>query len=443
MAMRIRRRWVLSAAAWALAMMALAGCSRPQPLPLVTATGREIGQSANGTEDAHTRATPGVLGTATSTPTSTHIPNYLPGIYQNDAPPTPSPTVTPLVSPVPTQTPAPTPTPTPPWPEPIDGPSASKLGIHAVGVSDPFVFELIRRVKPAVVKGAGSYGWLAEVKQLSPTTVTVARIIEDNQENWYTQGLSPEAAAQGYVESHLNEYRSNAGIDYWEGWNEIGYDAEGIAKLAWYGRFEAARACLMQQYGFKAAVGGFATGWPRDYSDLESFMPALQAAARCGGVWHLHEYNRPYLSCGVMPAGTANIIPGAPAINVPAGPLTLRYRLWYEGYLKPRGLGNLKLIISEMGMDVVPISGGCPDPGDAAAWRQLEPFWVANKRADDGIQAYLNELIWYDQQIRQDSYVIGATIFTAGYPEGGPDGWGPYDIHNLLVPLANYMATQR
>lgn len=424
-------------------MWAVAGCSRPQPLPLVTATARELGQSASGTEDAHTRATPGIASSATPPLTATPVSNYLPGIYQNDAPPTPSPTVTPAVSATPSQTPAPSATPTPPWPEPIDGPSASKLGIHAVGVSDPFVFELIRRVKPAVVKGAGSYGWLAEVKQLSPTTVTVARIIEDNQESWYTQGLSPEAAAQGYVESHLNEYRSNEGIDYWEGWNEIGYDAEGVEKLAWYGRFEAARACLMQQYGYKAAVGGFATGWPRDYADLESFMPALQAAARCGGIWHLHEYNRPYLSCGVMPAGTVNIIPGAPAINVPAGPLTLRYRLWYEGYLKPRGLGNLKLIISEMGMDVVPISGGCPDPGDAAAWRQLEPFWVANQRAGDGTQAYLNELIWYDQQMRQDSYVIGATIFTAGYPEGGPDGWGPYDIHGLLVPLANYLATQR
>ena len=144
-----------------------------------------------------------------------------------------------------------------------------------------------------------------------------------------------------------------------------------------------------------------------------------------------------------MPAGTAGIIPGAPAINVPAGPLALRYRLWYEGYLKPRGLGNLKLIISELGMDVVPITGGCPDPGEAAAWRELEGFWVANQRGDDGIQAYMNELIWYDQQMRQDSYVIGATIFTAGYPEGGPDGWGPYDIHNLLVPMANYLATQR
>ncbi|MBL8093756.1 MAG: hypothetical protein JNL73_06270, partial [Anaerolineales bacterium] len=344
----------------------------------------------------------------------------------------------------PEPTPMPTATPTPPWPEPIDGPSASKLGLHAVGVGDPYLFEFIRRVKPAVVKGAGSYGWLAEVKQISPSTVTIARIVEENQESLYSQGLSPEAAAEAYVQRHLAEYQSNAGIDYWEGWNEVGYGAEGPEKLAWYGRFEAARACLMQQHGYRAAVGGFATGWPTAYADLTGFMPALEAAARCGGIWHLHEYNRPYLSCGVSPAGTAGIIPGAPAVNVSAGPLTLRYRLWYEGYLKPRGLGNLKLVISELGMDAVQVPAGCPDPGGGGpAWKDLEGFWVANQRAADGVQAYLNELTWYDQQIRQDNYVIGATIFTVGYPDGGPDGWGPFDIHNLLVPLANYLATQR
>jgi len=121
----------------------------------------------------------------------------------------------------------------------------------------------------------------------------------------------------------------------------------------------------------------------------------------------------------------------------------LRYRLWYEGYLKPRGLGNLKLIISELGMDRTQIPAGCPDPGDKAAWKELEGFWVANQHGGNGVEAYLKELTWYDQQMREDSYVIGAAIFTAGYSEGGSESWGPFDVHPLLVPLANYLATQR
>ncbi|MGQ0601698.1 MAG: hypothetical protein ACT4QE_08390, partial [Anaerolineales bacterium] len=57
------------------------------------------------------------------------------------------------------------------------------------------------------------------------------------------------------------------------------------------------------------------------------FLPALEAARRCGGIFHLHEYNAPTLACGVS-TGQSNIIPGAPALTVPAGPLTLRYRFW-------------------------------------------------------------------------------------------------------------------
>ncbi len=117
----------------ALVLGAAASCARPQPLPLVTATAREIGQAIDSTESPHTRATD-----VAATLTATLNPNYLPGIYQNDGPPTATPTPTPTLSNetatlTPTQ--APSATPTPPWPEPIDGPSASKLGVHAVGVA--------------------------------------------------------------------------------------------------------------------------------------------------------------------------------------------------------------------------------------------------------------------------------------------------------------------
>ena len=48
----------------------------------------------------------------------------------------------------------------------------------------------------------------------------------------------------------------------------------------------------------------------------------------------------------------------------------------------------------------------------------------------------MNVLAWYDAQLRQDPYVLGATLFTAGAPNG--DGWTAFDLHDVFVPLARY-----
>lgn len=372
--------------------------------------------------------------------------DFLPFISQEGVFPTLTPTVTSTPPPAtPTEPPTPPPpTPTPvPWPEAIDSLTESKLGVHSLGTGDPYLMEFVRRAKPRVVKAVGDYGWLLEVKQASPETITIGRIV-GNQENWFTDGYAPEAAARNYVETHLAEYRANGGIDYWEGWNELSYDPSEVAtKLAWYGKFEAARACIMQEYGFRAAVGGFAVGWPAAYGDWEYFMPAAQAAARCGGILHLHEYNRPFMRCGVMPAGTSGVIPGAPAFRVDTGPFTLRYRMWYEGYLKPRGLGSLPLVISETGLDAVPVSADCPDPGaDRFTWKTMGDTYQAAGSTVGAPGSYVNDLAWYDSRLREDPYVLGATVFSAGRP-GSMDAWGLFDIHEVFVPLAWYLVSQR
>ena len=45
--------------------------------------------------------------------------------------------------------------------------------------------------------------------------------------------------------------------------------------------------------------------------------------------------------------------------------------------------------------------------------------WVSQGLGADGPQAFLNQLAWYDVGVRQDWYVIGFTVFTAG----GFDYW--------------------
>jgi hypothetical protein len=323
--------------------------------------------------------------------------------------------------------------PTPiPWPEAVDSPGLSKLSVHVISTSDPYIMEFVRRAKPRLIKSVGDVGWLAEVKQISPQTITVGRLLGQD-ENW-VETVDPTLAAEAYVTQRLEQYRLNPFVDYWEGWNEFVPVTDG--RWRWYAQFEASRACLMQSYGLRAAVGGFAYGNP-EYHQMALFLPALEAAHRCGGMFTLHEGVPPSLTaCGAPSVGIPGLIPDAPALNVAATPRALRYRFWYEGYLKPRGLGDLPLVISELA-----VAPDCGIPG-GDAWRDYEGYWVSTGVGPTGPQAYLNLLTWYDRQIREDPYVVGATIFTAGATDPG-NQWYLWDLHDVMIPLAHYLAGQR
>ena len=47
--------------------------------------------------------------------------------------------------------------------------------------------------------------------------------------------------------------------------------------------------------------------------------------------------------------------------------------------------------------------------------------------------AYLEQLSWYDDELRRDPYVIGFAIFNAGSPGGN---WASFDITDILPQLA-------
>jgi hypothetical protein len=326
--------------------------------------------------------------------------------------------------------------PTPSWPDGLDHQTASKIGLHVVRNDDPFIMEFVRRVRPRVMKSVDDLGWLTDVHLASPNTVTIGRI--SGQDESWPESMDPAAAAQAYVAANMNKYRLNPGIDYWEGWNE--FVPVTTARWNWYAQFEAARACDMQAAGLHAAVGGFAAGSP-EYDMMALFVPALVAAHRCGGIFTLHEGVSPLIGCGVF-NGKSAVIPGAPAFpGVTLGYFMLRYRFWYEGYLKPRGLGDLPLVISELEVGGLVPGQSCNGPG-GPSWKNYGDWWVQNGVGPDGAHAYVNLLAWYDSEIQKDPYVIGTAIFTAGAVSPG-DGWNFMDVHDAIIPLAYYEVTQR
>lgn len=321
---------------------------------------------------------------------------------------------------VPTTAPTVTPTPTRPWPEPLAEPGPSKLGLHVQWNNSPDIMEFIKRYKPAVVKGVGDLGYMTEVKALSPTTVTVGR--PDGGDP--TMDQDPIQAAREYVSTWLPYYRSYPGVDYWEGLNEPNTGEH----MSWLAAFEAERARLMAEQGLRVAVGAFATGTP-EWEEFASFLPAVEAAKQYGGILTVHEYDAP-----TMQRAMGMALPGK-AASADRGVYMLRYRWWYEGFLKPRGL-VLPLVITEAGID-----GGIPNrPGpQGLGWQDFTGYWHDQGLGSDGVNMYLQQLAWYDAELRKDDYVVGCAIFTAGPME---PKWQSFDITGILRDIGAYMVAE-
>ena len=349
----------------------------------------------------------------TAVPSATPlIPTYTP------VPPTPT------LTPTPSNTPAPTPYNSfiPNLPPSSDlGPS--KLGIHVNLNNDPAIMEFVRRAQPAVMKSVGDFGFLEEVKQVSPRTITIGRVPIDVH---YYSG-NPEEEARKWVADHLFQYQSNPYVDYWEGGNEPDPNVEN---MAWLARFEAERTREMARHGFRVAIGGFPAGVP-EMHEFELFLPAIEVAIQHQGIMTLHEYGAPTVD---FLFGAA--LPGYPAYP-DRGALAFRYRWYYREILEPAGLA-IPLVISEQGIDGI-IGLNRPGP-EGLGWRDFQDYWVQNGRwGSSGSEAYINQLAWYDNGVRQDGYVIGFTVFTAG----GTSRWQSYDINSILPQLGDYVIGQR
>lgn len=352
--------------------------------------------------------------TLPATPTSTNAP-LLP-----TSSPWPSRTPTPTVTPDITATPTRYLSVIPVLP-PTNELGPSKLGIHVVRNNDPAIMEFVRQSQPAVVKAVDDLGFLQEVKAVSPRTITVGRVSARDQ----TYVGVPEETARDFVAYQLDTYLANPYVDYWEGWNE---PDPNLDNMAWYARFEQERVRLLASYGLKAAVGGFAAGVP-EMDEFALFLPAIETAIEHAGILSLHEYSAPDMTYLY-----GDPLPGYPAYP-DRGSLTFRYRWFYREFLEPAGL-VLPLVISEAGIDG--IIGGRPGPA-GLGWADFKEYWVQQGWADTGEEAFIKQLNWYDNGVRQDGYVIGFAVFTAG-PIAQ---WVAYDINPILPLLADYVVGQR
>ena len=369
-----------------------------------------------------------------------------------ETPVTLPPGVTPHPITLPPTPPVTPPVTTPPITPPVGG--ASKLGAHIIVMNaDAAAFIA---AGPAVVKFIGDWGSSAGVP--AGTFMIGRQVYDGDAQEMRSQGLAPAKAAHRFINAQRGTYQANPLIKYWEGHNEpVWGDLDG---MKWYADFEIARMQEMAQLGLECVIGNFATGTP-PIELWPGFMGALQAAKQLGAVLGLHEYSCPWIwwMTGRYQMEASNCVdPNNP--DRIEGWTTLRYRQVYRQYLQPNGLGDLPLVITEFGID--PMVNPKPNDAPDAAWRDLSGYWKKHKgdaafdyangkypppsgisQPDNPGQFYFEQLKWYDREMQQDPYVIGATIFTFGSFGGA---WSRFDVtgdNGIAVALAQYVTQQK
>jgi hypothetical protein len=420
---RLSRRAILGGALGGVAAYVAAACGGSDPTPTPTISPLSVSPLN----------TPGPRPLTTAA-----YPNYLPYVARDAInpesvamlPPEPTFTPTPSKTPTPeaTATPEPpTPTPTPPATPFPPGPP-SKLGLF-VGHNDPQFFDLVATKGVAVVKTLElDRNFLARIKQLSPNTKIVARIDMPQLE---LGTFDPLPAAQQFVDKAL-PYATDPDrqpyIDGWEAYNEpVAGTADEMKRLA---DFEAERTRLLGDRGIRSVIGNFGTGQP-PMELWQAFLPAVQTAQQYDGWLGLHEYSAPtmyYMSTAENKGRYPGVTPGD------TGWLTLRYRKVYNEILIPAGL-KLPLVMTELGVDGYVQNR--PGPPDARGWQDFQGYWAENGYGLWGPGAYVEQLVWYDEAMRQDDYVIGGTI----YAISPTAGWETYDIRGpAAMVLGQYFS---
>lgn len=323
--------------------------------------------------------------------------------------------------PTPTETPRPTSTPQPPTPTPTPvatpfppGPP-SKLGLF-VGYNHPSIFELLETQAVTVVKTLElDANFVADIKRVSPRTRIIGRIALHQID---LAALDPIVEARRFVETLLPYADDPARRPYFDGWESYNEPVAGnIDEMARFAEFEAERTRLLGERGIRSVIGNFGTGQP-PMEQWQAFLPAVRAAIQYDGWLGLHEYSAPTIYHLSTVEGRGRY-PGVTPQD--SGWLTLRYRKVYQEILAPAGL-TLPLVMTELGVDG--LVENRPGPPEARGWQEFQQYWAEHGYGLWGPGAYVEQLVWYDNAMRQDSYVIGGTIFALA-PTAG---WETYDI---------------
>ena len=303
----------------------------------------------------------------------------------------PSPTA--AVAPLPPTAASPLSTPTP---QPAAAPLASrlaglkrpaggsKLGVHVVfgprdGL-DEFLAQCAAAGQPvAVVKCVDDFEAAFTAKRCSARTFTVGRVNSVRLTNknfvdmqaWEPAEFSPpiefhyataQEAARQYYDLVKPIWKLNPVIDAWETFNEFSWH------WPWQADFYLELMDLAEADGFRLGLWSPSVGNPPEEFYPDIARTCRRAKAHGNHIMCVHEY------------GLDGLLKEAPRS------LVTRYRRLYQ-YLEQED-AVIPLVISEAGENA---GGGFT-----------------------GVETFLKDFAWYDEQLSRDSYVIGCAAWTLG-----------------------------
>ena len=268
----------------------------------------------------------------------------------------------------------------------------SKIGFHFLATGSWRGYgDVLKAIKAAgrtlaLVKCTWNFGPAKEAKDIfGPSVLTVGRKTGLGWEGMDEHvGSDTDAAIRDIAARHFDlVYRpvieTNPWLDVIEVLNE--YDSH----YDWQARFYIALAPHFEALGKKMAMFAWSTGTPglaRLHSRPEPFDPSasnaiLRVCQELEGHGHylsMHEYG------GV---GT-----DTPTLRGTQPYHALRHRVLYEDVLKPAGLDDMPLILSEVGQN-----GG---------------------HNFIGIDALLEDMAWYDAELFEEKYTVACALWTLG-----------------------------
>lgn len=264
-----------------------------------------------------------------------------------------------------------------------------KYGFHVNAVSDR-VFDAMVRIKPKVIKTLHhDVNFWRRVREVHPDAFIIGRLYTPNQEFQ----SSPEGRGREFAERILREevnratFQSRPIYDAWESYNEVIPESVSPDAMEAYDAFQVAFGRRVQAAGFWPIAMNFGTGNFLGHHFLEHFQGTLEIYRYLG----FHEYDWPTMW---------RLHKESEAQNGGMW-LTLRYRRTMNEVRRVYP-NQHRVIITECGMT----QGVHPQGvGDVGPWHESYPI-----SEDD----YWTSLMWYNDELMKDDYVMGACLFVVG-----------------------------